>query len=414
MERFQITDTGMQKQLLAVSLFLLAFLLAGQLSSAYMAQEYKTAMAAHDSALAGYLLQSGNAGGGSIAAVFTSEKTQAEQETGAALLSSYGYDADMQTSLLPEVMEFRLRSALIILAYSLIFSLGILFVLHRGGRRRDEELDFAAQTLRRFMDGDSGLRLPDCGEGSLSRLFAEINALATSLTAHIQRERESRRFLKETISDISHQLKTPLSALMMYNEILREEETERETAAAFTEKSRRELERMEHLIQSLLKLAKLDAGTIELNQEVHPLKSFLEGCLESFFQRAEHEGKHLLLSCGDCAKLAFDELWLGEAVGNLIKNALDHTDFGGRIELSCGETAAAVTITVRDDGAGIHPEDLHHIFKRFYRSRFSKDSSGVGIGLSLAKAIAEKHGGVLTVQSELGRGAEFAMLFPRL
>jgi signal transduction histidine kinase len=112
--------------------------------------------------------------------------------------------------------------------------------------------------------------------------------------------------------------------------------------------------------------------------------------------------------------LCFDETWLIEAVGNIIKNALDHTDSGDSIEISCEDALVATEIIIRDNGAGIHPEDIHHIFKRFYRSRFSKDKQGVGIGLALSKTIVEKHGGTITVRSELGQGAEFHLIFPRL
>ncbi|MPN60207.1 Sensor protein SrrB [bioreactor metagenome] len=101
-------------------------------------------------------------------------------------------------------------------------------------------------------------------------------------------------------------------------------------------------------------------------------------------------------------------------MGNIIKNALDHTEAKGRIEISCEDTAVLTEIVIRDNGAGIHPEDIHHVFKRFYRSRFSKDKTGVGIGLSLSKAIVELHGGTVAVSSKLGEGAEFHLIFPKL
>jgi signal transduction histidine kinase len=171
---------------------------------------------------------------------------------------------------------------------------------------------------------------------------------------------------------------------------------------------------MEVLIQNLLRLARLDAGTVELERSACNLRDFLESCISSFTTRAEQEGKGISLVCDDSATLCLDETWFGEAVGNIIKNALDHTKSGDNIEVSCEKTAVATEIVIRDNGSGIHPEDLHHIFKRFYRSRYSKDKQGVGIGLSLAKVIVEGHGGVVTVESELGRGTEFRLIFPKL
>jgi signal transduction histidine kinase len=238
--------------------------------------------------------------------------------------------------------------------------------------------------------------------------------MATSLNAHIEKEKQNRQFLKDTIADISHQLKTPLAALRMYNEIILDEKTGNSVVESFASKGTRELERMEYLIQNLLKLAKLDAGTIVLNPAVHRLSRFLEDILDTFQTRAKREEKSIRLKCDDCVMLRFDEVWLCEAVGNIVKNALDHTKVGDLIEISIEETVMSTEITVRDSGSGIHPEDIHHIFKRFYRSRFSKDQSGVGIGLALSKAIVEKHGGTITVQSEPGHGAEFHLIFPKL
>lgn len=402
-----------RRQAAAAVLILLALLLTGQLVVARMAADYKTAMVEHDAAVAGYLLRNGMEHG-QIVAAFTAEKVAADTEAGAALLSSSGYGARTQSSLLPGVERFHQTFALTVLTLSLLFSAAVLAVLYLGVLRRGKRLEAAAGQLRRFLDGDTAVRLEDCGEGSLNRLFTGVNAMATSLTAHIEQEKQDRQFLKDMISDISHQLKTPLAALRMYHEIISEEKTGNEVVERFTYKSRRELERMEYLIQNLLKLARLDAGTIELEQAVHGLRDFLETCLASLSTRAEQEGKSVSLQCGDSVSLYLDVVWLGEAVGNLLKNALDHTAAGDHIEVICEETKVAVEIVIRDNGAGIHPEDLHHIFKRFYRSRFSKDRQGVGIGLAISKAIVEKHGGTITVQSELGHGAEFRLIFPKL
>ncbi len=406
-------DKSVRRQAAVTSIILLALILLGQLMVARMAQDYKKAMVEHDYAVAGYLSGSG-VDNGQIVTAFTSDKTGADTKAGASLLASSGYKESTQNSLLPVVESFHQKFALTMLLISVLFSLAILAVLYLGEQLRGKQLETAAGQLRRFMDGDTAVRLADCGEGSLARLFAAVNAMATSLTAHIDKEKQNRQFLKDTVSDISHQLKTPLAALQMYNEIICDEKTGNQVVESFTDKSRRELERMGNLIQNLLKLARLDAGTIELEKAVFSLHSFLEKCIGSFATRAAQEGKSITLQCGDGPMLCLDETWLGEAVGNIIKNALDHTDSGDSIEISCQEAAAATEIIIRDNGAGIHPEDIHHIFKRFYRSRFSKDKQGVGIGLALAKAIVEKHGGAVTVQSELGRGAEFHLIFPRL
>ena len=131
-----------------------------------------------------------------------------------------------------------------------------------------------------------------------------------------------------------------------------------------------------------------------------------------FAYRAKQEQKEIVLSGADDISLFCDRDWLSEAIGNIVKNALDHTEKGDTIHIKWKALPSAVQITVKDNGCGIHPEDLHHIFKRFYRSRFSKDTQGIGLGLPLAKAIIEAHGGLIEVESELGIGTSFIMNFP--
>lgn len=407
------TDRTIRLQAIVTMAILLCLILLGQLAVMRMADDYKQALIEHDYALAGYLARSG-LDNTQLALAFTYEKTDRDAESGKALLDTAGYSVSTQSSLLPEVEHFYRRFAMTAFSLSIVFSVILLMVFYYFERCRNRRIEKAGMDIRRFMDGDTSIRLKDYDEGSLSRLFAAVNSMATSLTSHAEREKHNKEFLKDTISDISHQLKTPLAALQMYNEIIQDEKTGNEAVESFTAKNQRELERMETLIQSLLKLAKLDAGTIELEKSINKLKDFLEECLSGFITRAELEGKDLRLQCDDLIVLYFDVIWLKEAVGNIIKNALDHTHAGDRIEIECGQNAVVTEITIKDNGMGIHPEDIHHIFKRFYRSRFSKDRQGIGIGLALSKAIIEKHGGTITVESEPQNGTAFHLIFPKL
>jgi signal transduction histidine kinase len=126
------------------------------------------------------------------------------------------------------------------------------------------------------------------------------------------------------------------------------------------------------------------------------------------------EQKSITLNGFDDAVLYCDEDWIIEAMGNLVKNSLDHMSAGGKVEVSWDETPVITKIIIKDNGSGIHPEDIHHIFKRFYRSRFSQDTQGVGLGLSLSKSIVEAHNGTITVDSTLGKGSSFTLDFLKL
>ena len=148
-----------------------------------------------------------------------------------------------------------------------------------------------------------------------------------------------------------------------------------------------------------------------LEKSVENLADMMRDIELHFAYRARREQKTLLLAGADDVQLLCDHDWLSEAVDNIVKNALDHTQSGDTIRIEWKALSSAVQITVKDNGCVIHPEDLHHIFKRFYRSRFSKDTQGLGLGLPLAKAIVEAHGGTIEVDSEPGKGSAFTMNF---
>ncbi|MFQ7292248.1 MAG: ATP-binding protein [Monoglobales bacterium] len=248
-------------------------------------------------------------------------------------------------------------------------------------------------------------------EGELNKLFHKINSLASTLNAHAENELKSKEFLKNTISDISHQLKTPLTALNIYNGILQDESENFPAIQEFAQLSEQELDRIETLVQNLLKITKLDAGTIVIDKKMENISEIMESVKRHFSFRAEKEGKKISLSGNRNLDLLCDRNWLTEAIDNIVKNALDHTEKGDCISIKWECFASVVQIIINDNGSGIHPEDLYHIFKRFYRSRYSKDTQGIGLGLPLAKAIIEAHNGTIEVNSELGRGTSFIINF---
>lgn len=278
-------------------------------------------------------------------------------------------------------------------------------------RRQDRLLEEAAAKIRRYLGGDLSARIDCDQEGELYRLFHEVNSLAAILSAHAENEGRSKVFLKDTISNISHQLKTPLAALNIYNGLLQQEARDLPAVKKFADLSEQELDHIEALVQSLLKMARLDSGAIVLEKAEENVAELMECVQRRFACRARQEEKQLVLSGDEAVTLPCDRGWLLEAVGNLVKNAFDHTGAGDVIRVEWRRSACMVQIAVRDSGSGIAPEDMPHIFKRFYRSRFSKDTQGVGLGLPLAKAVVEAHSGTIEADSEPGRGTVFTMNF---
>jgi len=193
-----------------------------------------------------------------------------------------------------------------------------------------------------------------------------------------------------------------------YISIMEQSETENlPDLKEFTVLSEQELDRIESLVQNLLKITRLDAGTIILERNFENVSDIMHDIEQHFAYRAKQEEKELILSGDDDIMLFCDREWMMEAVSNLVKNAFDHTDAGKRICVEWKQMSDMLQIVVKDNGYGIHAEDIYHIFKRFYRSRFSKDTPGLGLGLPLSKTIVELHGGNIKVDSVLGKGSAF-------
>ncbi len=310
------------------------------------------------------------------------------------------------------LMEFEVRNAAVYtIVCFLLMSAAILVICYGYFREQHKIMEHAILQITEYISGNKDVTIECNDEGELYRLFHEVNSLVAILNAHAENEKNAKKFLKNTISDISHQLKTPLAALNIYMGLIQDEAEELPTIQEFSRLSEQELERIEGLVQNLLKITKLDAGMIVLEKSLENVSEIAESVKKHFLFRASQEGKEICLSGSGETAFLCDRSWMMEAISNLVKNALDHTKEGDCIRMEWWVSASIVQITIKDNGSGIYPEDLHHIFKRFYRSRYSKDAQGIGLGLPLAKAIVEAHNGTIEVDSTLGRGTSFTMNF---
>lgn len=390
--------------LMALSILLLGF---GGLFCVGQTQTVKEMLLSHDSAVVSFLLESGVSPDVIASAVVSSR----DSGQGKSLLTKLGYTEKTAARFLPSIYRFESATFRFAIFGILIF-ISILFVLCFAFYGKREQLYHqASKTILAFSEGDFTMHLPRSDEGTLYQLFAYVDNLASALQAKGEAEYKAKEFLKNTISDISHQLKTPLAALNMYNEIISEEPDNPETIIEFSRKTTTALDRMEQLIQSLLKITRLDAGSVTFEKMPHQVSEIIAKAIENLTTRANCEEKQIIVKGHRDEQITCDLQWTSEAVGNIVKNALDHTDTGGHICISWERSLAMVRILIADDGVGIAPEEIHHIFKRFYRSSNSKDTQGVGLGLSLAKSIVEGQGGVISVQSTLNFGTTFTLSF---
>ncbi len=309
-------------------------------------------------------------------------------------------------------LKFNAKNAsLYIIIFALCMSAVILLLCYGYFKEQHRVMQSAIVQIKEYIYGNKEISIECNDEGELYRLFHEVNTLVSILNTHAENEESAKKFLRNTISDISHQLKIPLAALNIYNGIMQDEAKAYPAVQEFCRLSEQELDRIESLVQNLLKITKLDAGTIILEKSLESISEIAESIKKHFLFRARQEGIEIYLSGDGDVTFLCDRCWIMEALSNIVKNALDHTDRGGVIRVEWRVFACIVQIIIKDNGSGIDPEDLHHIFKRFYRSRFSKDTQGIGLGLPLAKAIVEAHNGTIEVDSVLGLGTSFTMNF---
>ncbi len=389
-----------------VTLVLLLFLMGITLINTQTAAA-KEIFLIHNNAIATSLLEDGI----SKKVIATALMNTEADSTGSKFLAEIGLSNSTDIVNLPFISAAKntMLTSLIglLFLWTLLLFLGtMLFLYHREKLYRKSE-----NIIKDYIDENYTVHLPQSNEGTIYQLLFSVDQLATMLQAKNDTEQKTKEFLKNTISDISHQLKTPLSALMMYQEIIGNEPDNPETVREFSLKIGTALKRIEQLIQSMLKITRIDAGSISFEKSNNSIPNILGHAISELTTRADNEKKEIVID-GDLEQMLYCDIeWTGEAIGNIIKNALDHTDAGGKITISWEQTPAMIRIFITDNGHGISGEDIHHIFKRFYRSKNTSDSQGIGLGLPLAKAIVEGQGGILSVHSEQLQGTTFTLSF---
>lgn len=262
---------------------------------------------------------------------------------------------------------------------------------------RHKALRALSVRLDGMLHGEEHLDFVPDEEGELSVLSGEIYKLTVCLREQAELLQREKTCLKDALADISHQIKTPLTALRLM--------FARERGADFRQEAKNLLSRMEWLLEVLLKTAKLESGTINFSQSKISVQKIFQKVLEPLEILLELRGVRLVLP-GEDAFYTGDFYWSVEAFGNLLKNCLEHTREGGEIVVSAKENPLYTMIVIQDSGDGFLKEELPHLFERFYQGK-SVTTSGVGIGLSLAKQIIGRQNGTICAFNRPEGGAEF-------
>lgn len=338
-----------------------------------------------------------------------------EIEGGRAALAAYGYAASSPLATDPMLAGALPGALWAALAFMAVFAAAALGLLTRGYAYVYEKVRRIAGVAERVVDGDFSATLPAGFEGDFEILGHRFNQMADRLKRNVERLTREKVFLKNVISDISHQLKTPLATLVVYNDLLREDKSMDEAKRGdFLELGRQQLQRLEWLIQSLLKMARLEAGSVAFRREKAKLRGVADAAIATLKTMAGETGVAVTVrELHEGAEFTGDAEWLVEAVINVAKNGIEHSAPGGRVEITIDQTPLTSSIVVTDHGEGIAAADLPRIFDRFYRSTAGIKPNSIGIGLAMAKAIVEGQGGSITVKSEKGKGSEFTITFLR-
>ncbi|WDV46171.1 HAMP domain-containing sensor histidine kinase [Clostridiaceae bacterium M8S5] len=367
----------------------------------------------HNTAIVGQILSNHPELKTELPKYFTSEPTDKEIELGRSIMKTYGYHEDANIVIQPTLSNFYSNFSDKISLYALFMLIPILLLTIYEYRKIYKKIKSISLASEKVIDGDFSYLLPVDIEGDFGILYNNFNQMAHRLKLSLDRLNQDKIFLKNIISDISHQLKTPLASLIMFNDILiGNEGLDKDDRRKFLEKSNSQLNRMQWLIISLLKMTRLEAGVIEFKKKHTPLISPIKNSVDTLMMMANKKNQTIKIF-GDTKNvyLNVDSEWLSEALINIIKNCIEHTDENGKIDIYISETPLLSQIVIRDTGEGIAPKDIPHIFERFYAVNNSVKSNSIGIGLALSKLIIEGQNGSISVRSKLGKGTEFTITF---
>lgn len=287
----------------------------------------------------------------------------------------------------------------------LIIYLANLFTL-----RRYKEIEELSGYLRNISNGNYSMDIRDNEEGELSILKNEIYKVTLMLSKQGEFLKKDKEKLADAISDISHQLKTPLTSMMVMIDLLSEENLNLEKRIEFTKNIEMQLERMDWLLTSLLKLSKIDAGTITFKKDKVKVSELIKKAMSPLLIPMELKEQKLIVDGNENTSFTGDLNWSIEAIVNIVKNCIEHTKNKGVISIFYEENPLYTEIKILDNGSGIEKEDLPYIFKRFYKGK-NASAGSVGIGLAMAKSIIVSQNGDISVRSKKNQGTEFSIKF---
>lgn len=338
-------------------------------------------------------------------------KTPESTKEGEALLARYGFFSEYGSSTLDSQEErlWRFQAGMNLFLILTLF-LGILAIIAylQRRQRRIEELQRYMEKLSR---GNYRLELEENADDELSGLRNEVYRLTVKLKESAALEQRRRQALADSVANISHQLKTPMTSMtILLDNLTENEEMDQITRHRFLSEVSRQLTGMSWLIATMLKLSRLEAGVVELQRAHVEAGQLVEKCVVRLQTAAEWREVCMDVQLQPGASLVVDENWTVEALCNIVKNAIEHSPAGSSVQIAASENEIYTEIRVTDSGTGISREEREKLFQRFYRGSNAAEDS-IGIGLALAKEVVEQQHGHIRVESQEGEGTVFFLKF---
>lgn len=331
------------------------------------------------------------------------------QEQKDEVLSKYGYTnnilyiKELENSMNTSI---RINIAIIVLLGVIAIIVALIYT-----NKRDKSLRSINKYLDKVNNGNYELKIEDNGEDEISRLRNELYKTTILLRESAENSEKEKTNLSNSLADISHQLKTPLTSIrIMLDNIEENPNMDEKTRNEFIEEISRQIDWISSLVISLLKLAKFDAGAIIMQDTQINVKKLIDNVINNLAIMIDIKNIKIEEKIDEDVILRADYNWQLEALTNIIKNCIEHSKEDSKIKIEVENNSIFVKIKITDEGEGIAKEDLSHIFERFYKSKQVSENS-IGIGLSLAKTIIEKENGYIKVDSELGKGTTFEIKY---
>ena len=291
---------------------------------------------------------------------------------------------------------------------SLMLSVVLIIIQLISTYSRYKTITRLSENINKILHGDNTIEIENYSEGELGILHSEIYKMTIRLREQQQKLINDKVFLADSIADISHQIRTPLTSINLMVELLSDPDITVEKRMKLIRDLKGMLNRIDWLIVALLKMSKLDAGTVNFNQETLTMKELMNKACSPLLVPIELRGQELTIKAE--GTFTGDISWTCEAVGNIVKNCMEHTPEGGTLEITATENPIYSEIIITDSGCGISKDDLPHIFERFYKGDKSNDKS-FGIGLALARMIITSQNGTVKAENRKEKGAKFTIRF---